>query len=168
MPSIAPFRPRNRRLADARAPAAAAAAAAAAGQLLEKLKKEKEAEEEGSDKYYEIEEKIGKVEEKLSDMGVPKLNVSYKPQKISPKFEGTVPRPAPPSHTHTTTTTTTTTTTAHLRRQPTHAPPQKISRKFGGTVPTPHPPTHHPPPSTYTPDTPIHPTRPASEDQPQV
>ena len=26
----------------------------------------------------------------LQEMGVPKLNVSYKPQKISPKFEGTV------------------------------------------------------------------------------
>lgn len=58
--------------------------------LLEKLKKDKEAETEGSEKWNEIEEKMGKVEEKLSDMGVPKLNVSYKPQKISPKFEGTV------------------------------------------------------------------------------
>ena len=27
---------------------------------------------------------------KLQEMGVPKLNISYKPQKISPKFEGTV------------------------------------------------------------------------------
>jgi translation initiation factor RLI1 len=26
---------------------------------------------------------------KLQEMGVPKMNVSYKPQKISPKFEGT-------------------------------------------------------------------------------
>jgi translation initiation factor RLI1 len=31
-----------------------------------------------------------KVQIKLQEMGVPKLNVSYKPQKISPKFEGTV------------------------------------------------------------------------------
>ena len=31
-----------------------------------------------------------KVQIKLQEMGVPKLNVSYKPQKISPKFEGSV------------------------------------------------------------------------------
>jgi len=58
--------------------------------LLEKCNREKADVEEGSDKWYELEEKISKVEEKLSEMGVPKLNVSYKPQKISPKFEGTV------------------------------------------------------------------------------
>eukprot|EP00287_Rhodomonas_sp_CCMP768_P006368 CAMPEP_0196730164 /NCGR_PEP_ID=MMETSP1091-20130531/10289_1 /TAXON_ID=302021 /ORGANISM="Rhodomonas sp., Strain CCMP768" /LENGTH=622 /DNA_ID=CAMNT_0042073119 /DNA_START=32 /DNA_END=1901 /DNA_ORIENTATION=+ len=58
--------------------------------LLDKYKKQKEENEEGSEEYNKAEENIDKIEGKLSELGVPKLNVSYKPQKISPKFEGTV------------------------------------------------------------------------------
>jgi ATP-binding cassette subfamily E protein 1 len=54
--------------------------------MIEKLKKQKE---EGGDEA-DIDDKIEQVEIKLQTLGVPKLNVSYKPQKISPKFEGTV------------------------------------------------------------------------------
>uniref|UniRef100_A0A6T8HP07 Uncharacterized protein n=1 Tax=Hemiselmis andersenii TaxID=464988 RepID=A0A6T8HP07_HEMAN len=58
--------------------------------LIEKCKKTMEEEEEGSDAYRDAAEKKEKVEIKMQEIGVPKLHISYKPQKISPKFEGTV------------------------------------------------------------------------------
>ena len=54
--------------------------------MIEKLKKQKE---EGGDDA-DIDDKIEHIEIKLQTLGVPKLNVSYKPQKIAPKFPGTV------------------------------------------------------------------------------
>mmetsp|Transcript_15260 Transcript_15260/g.30157 ORF Transcript_15260/g.30157 Transcript_15260/m.30157 type:complete len:654 (+) Transcript_15260:219-2180(+) len=58
--------------------------------LIQKCDKTLEEEEEGSDAYNEAWEKKEKVEVKMQEIGVPKLHISYKPQKISPKFEGTV------------------------------------------------------------------------------
>uniref|UniRef100_A0A7S0W5I5 Uncharacterized protein n=1 Tax=Hemiselmis tepida TaxID=464990 RepID=A0A7S0W5I5_9CRYP len=58
--------------------------------LIEKCKKTMEEEEEGSEAYNDAYEKKEKVEIKMQEIGVPKLHISYKPQKISPKFEGTV------------------------------------------------------------------------------
>uniref|UniRef100_A0A7S4NU22 Uncharacterized protein n=1 Tax=Guillardia theta TaxID=55529 RepID=A0A7S4NU22_GUITH len=58
--------------------------------LVEKLKKQIEEGDPDSEEVEKARENLEKVETKLQDMGVPKLNVSYKPQKISPKFEGTV------------------------------------------------------------------------------
>ena len=58
--------------------------------LIEKLEKQMAEMEEGSDEYNETYEKCDKVKAKMQEIGVPKLHISYKPQKISPKFEGTV------------------------------------------------------------------------------
>mmetsp|Transcript_30853 Transcript_30853/g.75672 ORF Transcript_30853/g.75672 Transcript_30853/m.75672 type:complete len:386 (+) Transcript_30853:1144-2301(+) len=58
--------------------------------LIDKLKKTLAEHEEGSQEHTEAQEKLEKVESKMSEIGVPKMHVSYKPQKISPKFEGTV------------------------------------------------------------------------------
>jgi len=60
------------------------------GKLIEKLEKQMAEMEEGSDEYNEAYEKCDKVKAKMQEIGVPKLHISYKPQKISPKFEGTV------------------------------------------------------------------------------
>lgn len=60
------------------------------GKLIEKLEKQMAEMEEGSDEYNEAYEKCDKVKVKMQEIGVPKLHISYKPQKISPKFEGTV------------------------------------------------------------------------------
>mmetsp|Transcript_39690 Transcript_39690/g.99359 ORF Transcript_39690/g.99359 Transcript_39690/m.99359 type:complete len:654 (-) Transcript_39690:406-2367(-) len=58
--------------------------------LIEKCKATMKEEEEGSDAYNDASAKMEKVEIKMQEIGVPKLHISYKPQKISPKFEGTV------------------------------------------------------------------------------
>jgi ATP-binding cassette subfamily E protein 1 len=60
--------------------------------LVEQLKKKMDPESEHykEDELDKNNENLEKVQVKLQEMGVPKLNVSYKPQKISPKFEGTV------------------------------------------------------------------------------
>jgi len=64
--------------------------------MIEKLKKQKE---EGGDEA-DIDDKIEQIEIKLQTLGVPKLNVSYKPQKISPKCLPPPPPPPPPPGPH--------------------------------------------------------------------
>ena len=63
-------------------------------------------------------------EDLAAELGVPALNVSYKPQKISPKFPGTSSPPFPPTH-----------PAVHYNRsfKPPSPPP-----------PNPNPPTHPP------------------------
>mmetsp|Transcript_19519 Transcript_19519/g.45328 ORF Transcript_19519/g.45328 Transcript_19519/m.45328 type:complete len:659 (+) Transcript_19519:47-2023(+) len=58
--------------------------------MVKKLRAEQKDMDEDSEEWAANDEKIEKVEVKLQELGVPKMHISYKPQKISPKFEGTV------------------------------------------------------------------------------